>query len=204
MQLSPESPVSLINGCGPATVKRLAAEGIVVCRDLEAYRGANTTILRIKAKMVKSTTTASTNSSTTNKVFINEPRRISDHTWHGRPVHIIRSKMGQLRVCRALVQDLVMMPDRGPMLEVRWMSTKGVRRKYVSPPLVLALHTLWWTDDVVSEGSEDDDEHKTDNVAGPLPLFNVSEDAIKKFTLNETKAVQAVVKETQQFKKVTP
>ena len=194
MQASPNDPIHLIPGCGSVNVAQLQARGIHNFSDLSKYKGDDKSVLKFQ-KIVNRQ--------------IDTRRRVTKHSWQGRVAHVMRQKS----VTRVEIGDMLIAPHR-IVLTVSWSGKRKdgavvKHRKTVSPASVMAMHVLWWRNDVFSDkSSASEDEESSDDSSyhhtcrpmdesSPLPLFIVQ--GTENFTQQEILAIQAVQKEVNEL-----
>lgn len=117
---------------------------------------------------------------------------ISGHTWQNKMVHVIRSD-GRLQ--RGVCKDLIIR-QHGIFFKVVFVGKRASKKcKYVTPCMLLAVHTFWKDSSVVS----DDDETSTNSPLTPetytLPKFFVEKSETEKIAVSQREALASISKE---------
>jgi hypothetical protein len=162
----PTDPVSLIAGCGSVSVQKLNEYRVYTYADLIAFSGHIPDfkyLQKFKTIAAKSLSNLDVQSRQLTSSQITE---ISSHSWIDHTCHILRAK-GQ--VTRVKIDRLLITPHR-ILMNVLWRERGTIRRKSVSPIVLVSTQCLWLTNDIVSDDSDSDTYDPVETV---LPKFLV-------------------------------
>ena len=188
--------VSLLHGCGRATVEKLVRVGIITYGDLIDYKGFDKSINKLRSKAKEAV----------------DKKEISCHSWKGYVAHIIRNVGMLQRIERAIVGNLIISPHMIE-LDMSWKSINGnTIHKHVSPIMLVSIQQAWKVNDIVSgvsddidssdSGYDDKEKYRCEDVLTMLPVFqvDVTHEETKNLNPHEWKAIRKLEKETRQFK----
>ena len=177
--------VSSLPGCGKITVQRLNNCNIHTIKDLIQFEGKIKDVPLDKLKQIA-------------KKKTNKKIELSEHSWKGHFAHIVRSK-GQ--ITRVQIDTLLIAPHR-ILLNVVWKEGKNIRRKSVSPSVVLCLQITWLNQVIVSDDSES--ESHMPPVTNTLPEFFIGAnyETTKNLDTEQKRALKSLQNEINQIAKV--
>lgn len=180
----PGDDITTVPRCGPATAKKLRANGINTVTQLLEFTGSipGITMSQLKsAARQKLTPTIS----------------ITEHSWYERNGHVIRAKS---RVSRCIIGPLTITPV-GCYLLVKWKVGKGYKQRAVTPVSIMTAHLFWLSNDIVSSDDEDN-ENPQEPVQNVLPKLQVTCESkeIQSLLPSQVQALNKLIKEVNQMR----